>query len=299
MVLMLLGIGAIGAPSVVGAQAVALPAFDVASIREVPSPTEDVQAGLFHVGVKIDGSRADYGFMSLAELIPYAYRVKPYQVAGPSWLGDTRWNIVAKIPEGRVAARAPEMMQTLLGERFKLALHRENREQAVYALVIAKGGPQLREAAGGEETPSAGLSIKNEGRGMAISGAAAGTIRLTPSPSGGMQMEVAKVTMAAFADILTQFMDRPVVDTTELKASYQLSLDVPVQAMTGMNFAQKVAAFAGLSSFGVRGAAVPDSESVSLAVIQAVKRLGLDLQPRKAPVETLVVDHAEKTPTAN
>ena len=52
-----------------------------------------------------------------------------------------------------------------------------------------------------------------------------------------MQMEVAKVTMAAFADILTQFMDRPVVDTTELKASYQLSLDVPVQAMTGMNFA--------------------------------------------------------------
>ena len=143
MVLMLLGIGAIGAPSVAGAQAVALasaqrpnaaeavrPAFDVV-IREVPSPTEDVQAGLFHVGVKIDGSRADYGFMSLAELIPYAYRVKRYQVAGPGWLGDTRWNIVAKIPEGRVAARAPEMMQTLLGERFKLALHRENREQAV------------------------------------------------------------------------------------------------------------------------------------------------------------------------
>ena len=92
---------------------------------------------------------------------------------------------------------------------------------------------------------------------MAILGAAAGTIRLTPSPSGGMQMEIAKVTMAAFADVLTQFMDRPVVDTTELKASYQLSLDVPVQAMTGMSFAQKVAAFAGLSSFGVRGAAVP------------------------------------------
>jgi uncharacterized protein (TIGR03435 family) len=281
MVLMLLGIGAIGAPSVVGAQAVAVrPAFDVASIRQVPSPTEDVQAGLFHVGVKIDGSRADYGFMSLAELIPYAYRVKPYQVVGPSWLGDTRWNIVAKIPDGQLVARAPEMMQTLLGERFKLAL-------------------QLREAAGGEEIPSGGLSIKNEGSGMAISGAAAGTMRLTPSPSGGMQMEIAKVTMASFADVLTQFMDRPVVDTTELKGSYQISLDVPFQAMTGMSFAQKVAAFAGFGSFGARGAAVPDSENLSPTIIQAVKRLGLDLQPRKAPVETLVVDHAEKTPTAN
>ena len=292
MVLVLLGIGTLSVPLVVRGQA----AFEVASIREVPSPSEDIQAGLFHVGVKIDGSRADYGFMSLAELIPYAYRVKPYQVSGPGWLGDKRWNIAARIPNAQLVARAPEMMQTLLGERFKLALHRENREQAVYALVIAKGGPQLREALGGEETPSGGLAIKNEGRGIAISGAAAGTMRLTPSPSGGMQLEIAKVTMAAFADVLTQFMDRPVVDTTELKVSYQVTLDVPVQAMTGMSFAQKVAAFAGLRSFG---AAVPDSESVSPAVIQAVKRLGLELQPRKAPVETLSVDRVEKTPTAN
>jgi len=298
-ILVLVGIGAIGVPLVVRAQAIR-PAFEVASIREVPSPTEDIQAGLFHVGVKIDGSRADFGFMSLAELVPYAYRVKPYQVSGPSWLGDTRWNIVAKIPDGQVVARAPEMMQTLLAERFKLALRGEKREHAVYALVIAKGGPQLREeAVGGEETPGGGLGIKNEGRAMTISGAAAGTMRLVPSPSGGMQMEMAKVTMAAFADVLTQFMDRPVVDTTELKGSYQLALDVPVQAMAGMSFAQKVAAFAGLGSFGARGAAVPDSESVSPAIIQAVKRLGLELQPRKAPIEMLVVDRVEKTPTAN
>ena len=297
-ILVLVGIGAIGVPLVVRAQAIR-PAFEVASIREVPSPTEDIQAGLFHVGVKIDGSRADYGFMSLAELIPYAYRVKPYQVSGPSWLGDTRWNIVAKIPNGQPVARAPEMMQTLLTERFKLALRSEKGEHAVYALVIAKGGPQLKEAARSEETPGGGLGIKNEGRAMTISGAAAGTMRLVPSPRGGMQMEMAKVTMAAFADVLTQFMDRPVVDTTDLQGNYQVALDVPVQAMAGMSFAQKVAAFAGLGSFGARGAAVPDSESVSPAIIQAVKRLGLELQPRKAPVETLVVDRVEKTPTAN
>ena len=300
LVLVLLGSGAIGAPLGVGAQAVApRPAFEVAAIREVPSPSEDIQAGLFRVGVKIDGSRADYGFMSLADLIPYAYRVKPYQVSGPSWLSDTRWNIVAKIPDGQLVSRAPDMMQTLLGERFKLTLHRENREQTVYALVVAKGGPQLREAVGREEIPSGGLSIQNRGDGMAISGAAAGAMRLAPGPKGGMQMELAKVTMTAFADVLTQFMDRPVVDATELKGSYQVTLDAPIQAMAGMSFAQKVAAFAGLGAFGTRGASGSDSESVSPAVIQAVKRLGLELQSRKAPVETLIIDRVEKVPTAN
>jgi uncharacterized protein (TIGR03435 family) len=79
-------------------------------------------------------------------------------------------------------------------------------------------------------------------------------------------------------------------------------LDLPIEAMRGMSFAQKVAAFAGLGSFGARGGRVPDDRApdTSGAVItQAVKRLGLELQARKAPVETIIVDHAEKTPIAN
>jgi len=62
--------------------------------------------------------------MSLADLIPYAYRVKRYQLSGPSWMNETRWDILAKIPEGEPVDRAPEMMQNLLVERFKLSIHR-------------------------------------------------------------------------------------------------------------------------------------------------------------------------------
>jgi uncharacterized protein (TIGR03435 family) len=291
------------------------PVFEVASIKEAASSPDErstvvigtptstsLQAGQFHVGIQIDGSRADYGFMTLADLIPYAYRLKPYQVSGPGWLNDTRWNVLARIPEGQSPARAPEMMQALLAERFKLVTHRENREQTVYALLVARGGSQLKEATATsdeDEAPTGAFSMKNDAKGITISGGAAGTMRLTPGPGGSMQMQLAKISMAGFADVLTQFMDRPVVDATDLKGRYQVALDVPMEAMAGMSFAQKVTAFAGLSAFGARGGAAPDSGAVSAAVVQAVKRLGLELQPRRAPVDTLVVDRVDRTPTAN
>jgi uncharacterized protein (TIGR03435 family) len=279
------------------------PTFEVASIKEVPPVSiENIRAGQFHVGIDINGSRADYGFMSLANLISYAYRVKRYQLSGPGWMDETRWDILARIPEGPPADRAPELMQKLLADRFKLAIHRENREQPVYALVVGKGGLKIKEAAAGEEAVGGGLSINNDGRGLAISGGATGRVRLTQGANGGMQMQMAKITMAALADMLTQFMDRPVVDATELKGNYQVALDLPIEAMTGMSFATKVAAFAGLGSFGARGGGVPDASAPGtsgLAIMDAAKRIGLDLQSRRAPVDTIVVDRVEKTPTAN
>jgi uncharacterized protein (TIGR03435 family) len=114
-----------------------------------------------------------------------------------------------------------------------------------------------------------------------------------------MQLEMTKITMAALADRLTQFMDRPVVDATQLRGNYQVTLELPLGAMNGIAFAQKLAILAGSGSVGV-GFADPNALDTSgAAVIQAVKRLGLELQSRKAPVETIIVDRAEKTPTAN
>jgi uncharacterized protein (TIGR03435 family) len=275
------------------------PVFEVASIKEArpPSSIENIQAGQFHIGMNINGSRADYGFMSLADLIPYAYRVKRHQLSGPSWMNETRWDILAKIPESQPANRAPEMMQNLLVERFKLSIHRENREQSVYALVVGKGGLKLKEAAASEDGVGSGLNVNITNDGVTISSGATGTMRMTTGPNGGMQMQMAKITMAALADRLAQFMDRPVVDATELKGNYQVTLDVPIEAMTGMAFAQKLAALAGLGSFAVPKASAPDTSGA--AIIQAVKALGLELQSRKAPLETIIVDRVEKTPTAN
>ncbi len=280
------------------AQGAMPPAFEVASIKEAPPLSiEHIQAGQFHVGLNIDGSRADYGFMSLADLIPYACRVKWYRVSGPAWTNETRWDILAKIPTGQSADRAPEMMRSLLAERFKLAIHRENREQSVYALVRGKGILNIREAAADEAVsampqPAENVRMNTTSTGSVISGGATGTVRLTPGP-GGVQMQMARITMAALADMLSQFMDRPIVDATGLKGNYQVTLGLMGDLMMGMPAAQKLTAILGLGLPGM----MPDTSAP--AIFQAVNNLGLELQPRKSPVETIVVDHLEKTPTVN
>src|SRR5579872_1306284 len=75
--------------------------FDVAAIRSASAPTpQTFQSGQFRTGTKISGNNLDFEFVTLADLIPYAYRVKTFQVAGPDWMRQLRWNILAKLPDG-------------------------------------------------------------------------------------------------------------------------------------------------------------------------------------------------------
>jgi len=109
--------------------------------------------------------------------------------------------------------------------------------------------------------------------------------------------------MAAFAELLTRFVDRPVLDMTEMKGSYQVALDLPMQDLMAVARAQGVmgGAFGGPGG-GAPGAntAVPAASDPSgSAIFSAVQKLGLKLDGRKAVVETIVVDHLEKTPTEN
>jgi uncharacterized protein (TIGR03435 family) len=96
--------------------------------------------------------------VSLREFIRWAYGVKDYQIAGPDWLRSQRYDIVAKaeasVPDDRLMA----MLQGLLAERFKLAIHRETKERAVYALVVGKNGPRLHEVEAG---PQRSLNKRN------------------------------------------------------------------------------------------------------------------------------------------
>ena len=134
------------------AQAPAGPKFEVASVKATPLDlmklAQDVAAGgaLPKMGPKVDGARAEYARMSLQELIVEAYKVKAYQITGPDWLGGTsaqRFSIQAKLPEGADKDQAPQMLQALLADRFKLAVHRDSKERPVLALVVGKDGPKL------------------------------------------------------------------------------------------------------------------------------------------------------------
>ncbi len=275
------------------------PSFEVASARQsLPLSVEGIQAGRFHLGMNTNGSRAEYGFVSLADLISYAYRVKRYQLSGPVWMNESRWDIEATIPVGQSSERAPEMMQEFLAERFHLATHREYRERAVFALVVGKGALRIQKAEDDDSSavaPDGGLSsvrMNIEAGHVALSGGAPGTVRVGPGPNG-IQLQMSKITMTALAGMLMQFTDRPILDATGLKGAYRVTLNLPADLMTGISAAQKLTAFLGLNSFG----AVPDTWSP--AIVQAAKDLGLELTPRKDSAEMIVVDRLERIPTPN
>jgi uncharacterized protein (TIGR03435 family) len=300
------------------------PAFEVASIK--PSPPIDVNAimsGKMHVGMKTDAARVDIGFLSLADLIRIAYNVKPYQISGPDWMGAQRFDIQAKIPEGASADQVPQMLQALLADRFKLTLHRDNTEHGIYALVVGKGGPKLKESPPDPpapdtpvEPPKGAITIgtgsdqvsisgnPQSGQGMVISSAQTGKMHMTMSQEGTMQLALDKMTMPALADSLTAFVDRPVIDMTGLKGNYQVALDLSmadlmtVARSSGLSLPgmANMPAIAGPGPGKLGDAASDPSGS---AIFSAVERLGLKLEPQKQPMERLIVDHLEKMPTEN
>ena len=84
------------------------PTFEVASIKPAPPfSLENLQSGQLHVA-SITGSQANFQFVSLSDLLAYAFRAKPYQISGPSWIRDGRWDLVAKLPKGASQDRVPE-----------------------------------------------------------------------------------------------------------------------------------------------------------------------------------------------
>jgi uncharacterized protein (TIGR03435 family) len=322
------------------AQTAAKPAFEVATIKPAPSLMDlmaEIQSGKRNLGAlqtNIDGARADFGYVPLSNMILYAYKLKQYQITGgPDWLSSQAFEIHAKIPEGGTKEQVPEMMQSLLVERFKLVSHRESKEQPVYALIVSKDGPKLKEAAADPVPPSAAedaaktppakdgsskgeilslktaegdVKIKQEGNGMVMSGGKTGQIRMNMGTNGAMSMEIAKITMTDFCELLNQLVDRPVMDMTDLKGTYQIALEIPIEEL--MNIVKRIAPKmgiplpAGLGSSGIAGAApgaggLSASDPSGSSISQAVQKLGLKLDSRKMPVETLVVDQIEKTPT--
>src|SRR5579863_5111080 len=133
-----------------GALAQTKPSFEVATIKPA-QPMDQAKllaalqsGGRMPIGATIESGRAEYLYLDLKTLLTYAYGVKPFQITGPDWMSTTRFDIMAKMPEGSTKEDAPKMLQSLLEERFKLVTHRTSAEHPVLALVVSKGGPKLK-----------------------------------------------------------------------------------------------------------------------------------------------------------
>lgn len=270
-------------------------AFEVASVKL--SPALDAAAfmsGRARIGIKIDAGRIDIASTSLFSVITAAFRVKDYQLTGPDWMKAVMVDIVARLPAGATEDDIPEMLQTLLAERFGLEFHRENREHPEYALVIAKGGAKLKEAVEDPAHPAAAVDPKapdfgfmsqisntqmtgDPSKGMVISGLPrGGTMRITAA-AGGMHIESSSASMKTLAEDLTQYLDRPVVDKTGLNKNYEVALDVSMEDMRA--FMSKT--FAGMGGGMPPGDLVPEDRG-DLGAEAAARLPGVKRTNRRA-----------------
>jgi uncharacterized protein (TIGR03435 family) len=284
-------------------------AFEVASVK-LSGPPDQAKLMSGRVGMKVDGARVDIGFLSLANLIGTAYRVKPYQISGPDWMSAQRFDIMAKLPAGASQDQVPEMLQALLAERFKLTVHRASKEIQIYALVVGKNGPKLKESPPDEPAasaadgapPSTDTSLRVSGdpqKGMTVSnGLGSGTVKMTMA-NGAMHMESQKMSMVQFAEALSRFLDHPVVDMTAITGNYQMALDLSMEDLMNAARSAGVQVPAGAGGMAGRGSAEGASDPSSSSLFNNVQQLGLKLEARKAPVDQIVIDHLEKLPTEN
>lgn len=236
--------------------------FEVASVKQLAPGALIVQ-----VGGSPSGPMLTLQAMSLADLVSWAYDVRPWQVSGgPAWAGAEvrpdrgvlnttalRFDIAAKAEgEGtRPIGDFRQMMQQLLKDRFALAVHGADRDTPVYALVVDKHGPKLQASA--PEAPGI-LRMPSSGR---IVGSGATVTQL--------------VNWFSYANGV----DRAIVDRTGLSGKYDFTLEWSNPLAKG------------------------NSDTTRPDIFTALReQLGLRLEPQRAPLKYIVIDHAER-PTAN
>ena len=265
--------------------------FEVASIKPSDPMTDNV-----HVGLRIDGAQVSCTQWNLQDYIRIAYRLKSYQVEGPDTITGQRFDINAKLPPGATREQVNDMLQNLLVDRFKLTFHRVQKEFPVYALVVAKGGAKLKESnldgvdASKLSKPSDSVAATGSAAGVNVDLGQGASFSLTDD-----KFTVKRLTMARTAEVLGRFVDRPIVDMTNLTGIYDFELPLSADDYRGMLIRSAITAGVSLPPQAIQMAMSDIGESLA----SAMQALGLKLEPRKAPLDVLVVDHIEKAPTAN
>ena len=172
------------------------PEFEVATVKSSPPLAGDRID--INLGRVLNGT-VTFTNASLSDCLKFAYGiVSDEQLQGPDWIKskNVRFDIVAQAPPGTPRDQLMLMVQALLSERFKLVLHREQKQLAYLALVVAKNGPRMKEAANSGGNPASRGHI------------------------AGKQM-----TMALLATLLSRFERQIVVDMTGLKGPFEVELE--------------------------------------------------------------------------
>jgi uncharacterized protein (TIGR03435 family) len=235
------------------------PAFEAASIKlSGPRSVRGWEGG---PGTR-DPGRYSFGQATLPDLIGIAYDVdQNTRISSAVPLDQHRFDLVAKIPEGATKEQFRAMMWALLVERFHLQAHVVSKELPVFDLVVAKGGPKLKES-DAADSGQPGISSNF-------------------SAQGGFEVvhvRAQRASMELLAKMLPNPGEPPLFDRTGLTGIYDFTLDYTIEQ-------------------GVSGSAgTPPAPDLAVALRQ---QLGLQMVGKKAAMDVVVVDSVDKLPTEN
>jgi uncharacterized protein (TIGR03435 family) len=218
----------------------ARPEFEVASIRPTAGPIPGVPPMLGQQRTTVDTLTVRH--TPLREIIRKAYGLLAQElIGGPDWINEARFDIAAKSEKPASDAELWAMVQPLLVERFNLKFRREKKEVSGLALVVDKKGFKGHKSEGG-------------------------------SNHFAMEKGVFRghnVPLSSLGQLLSSVMQRPVVDTTGLKGTYDFSIE-PAKYRTDQ-----------------------PADLQSLVIIAFQEEMGLKMESRKVEINTLVIDHIE------
>jgi bla regulator protein BlaR1 len=298
--------GAVNAPKI-QAQAenttIVAPAYKSAWVQ----PHKSVKGVDGPVGIMFGPDRFTASNATLLGIIGTAYGVQPDLISGaPDWVNTEKYDIDIKLPNSPAedapqdAAGSPKIafdfketdtrgddspkivpdigiqqlqliLQAVLAERFKLTLHRETKDLQVYELLIADGGSKLQESKP-DDTYANGIKIADD----------------RPLGKGMMKMGTGELidqgtTLAGLVEQLSWQLGHTVVDKTGLKGNYDFSLRWAPGPGEVFKF------------MGGKPDIVGSPESSGSTLLTAIQeQLGLKLEPQKAPMQVLVIDHVEQ-----
>jgi uncharacterized protein (TIGR03435 family) len=257
------------------------PAFEVASIKPSKSDEQGTylrrQPGGLYRATNAQ-VRALIASAYLNEFPPKGGRI----FGGPGWIDREHFDIEAKAEGNPSREEVNLMAQSLLEDRFKLVVHRETRQLPIYALVRSKAGrtgPQLVEHSDSSKCtdPAAGPpSAPHPGEAMP---AFCGGFFMIPG-AGALRESGNGITMDMMVQFLTQSLDRTVLDRTGLGGVFDFTLE----------FAPELG-----PAFQPGANATASDPSAPPSIFTAIQeQLGLKLEPRKGPVDVVVIDHVER-----
>lgn len=261
------------------------PRFDVASIRAI-IPSEQALFSLHGGPGSNTPGRFDWEGSNLLGIITRAFGISAAQLSGPTWLGDERFVIHAKFSPNTDEKTFKLMLQQLLEDRFRMAVHHVAKPVPAYNLVIAKRGYHLKAVQPDPDAPQPSKTMftgEHDKDGFPVLPRGATILSSLRDPI--MVRVSARMTMSAFATELISLIKLStgnklppvVVDRTGLKGLFEFKLE----------FARVVQ--------------TTDAQAGGPTIFSALERqLGLSLTSSQAgTTDTIVIDHIERTPTAN